>query len=92
LQAAGDRNLLAFLLAFPWGEIRANIDFEFIQRLDRYGCVVPITDFFEANDIRLELGKIAMDCANLPVLFLPGCIGTAARKPLNVPKRGSDDC
>ena len=52
--------------------------------------MLGITHFLHANDIGVEFSEIAMDCANLPILFGARCVGPSARKPLDVPKCGGD--
>ena len=90
LQAAGDRDLLRFLLTFPRWKIRTDVDFESAQRLDGEGGMLEIAHFLQADDVGGELPEIAMDCANLPIFFGARSVGPPAGKPLDVPKGGGD--
>jgi hypothetical protein len=89
-QTAGDRDLLGFLLAFSRREVRADVDLETAQGLDGQGRVLEIADFLQTDNVGRDLFDIAMDGANLPILFGARRVGPPAGKPLDVPKGGGD--
>src|SRR5213082_3466535 len=49
-----------------------------------------VAHFLHTNDISVKLCEIAMDCANLAILFVARCVGPPAGKPLDVPKGRRD--
>src|SRR2546430_209738 len=49
-----------------------------------------VANFFERDDVGIELGEISVDGADLAVLFTARSIRATAREPLHIPKRGGD--
>src|SRR5205085_6502728 len=90
LQAAGDRHLLRFVLAFTRRKSRADIDFESRQRFHGERRAFVIADFFERDYVGVELGEIGMHGATLAVFFGTRCVRPATREPLHVPESDGD--
>ena len=81
---------MRFLLAFSRRKIRADINLESTQGLNGKGRVFEIADLLQTDDVGANLLDVAMDGANLPILFGARRIGPPAGEPLNVPKGGGD--
>ncbi len=59
LQSAGNCDFLGFFLAFAGGKIRADIHLETVQRGDRTSGAGQVADFFQADNVRIQLRDIA---------------------------------
>src|SRR4051812_20160861 len=69
LESARDSDLLRFVLSFAWRKVRANVHLESGQRFYGERRVIVIADFFECDDVGVELCKINMHRLDLAILF-----------------------
>lgn len=68
-ETAGDGNLLGLPLVFARREIGTDIHFKSVERFHGKRGVPEIADFFQGNEVGIDLSEVGMNSAKVPLFF-----------------------